>query len=584
MSGTKPLRGLALCGLTAFSFGALAQEQGRSNPSENPSPKWGAHIDLEAKPGSKRNLGEADLFIPLMQNETTLFFGNLRGRFDDDSNREGNFGLGIRHMLKNGWNLGTYGYWDRRHTDAGNYFSQATVGAEALGRDWDMRINGYLPVGDKAKDLPSISTAALSGASVQVTTSLREERALKGFDAEVGWRTPLFDAESLNQLRLYAGGFYFSDDGLRVSGPRLRAELTVNHVPGLWTGSEMFISAETQHDNERGGQSFLGLRLRIPFGGKAEQSRQLTLQEQRMTAPTVRDVDIMSQSRVASTLVETATATANGQALTVINSGTTNGAALPGAVAAAGANSTVVLTGTYNTTTSTTLQPGQTLMGRGTLDVRTPSGRTATLTTPGAAIHGDIAGGGAVATVVMASNSTVNGMTITHLNSTNSAATAIRASGVSNVQITNNNISASSGGLALTAQGVLLNAGTTNAAVSNNIIDISTGTSTQNLVGINASPGGFSTVTISNNTVTITGTGLFKAGIGAAGGVPGGTIATITGNTLDVTGGGGANNAVHVINTAVTAGSTGNVRVNGGCSYQVGSTGTIGFTDGTTCP
>lgn len=457
------------------------------------------------------------------------------------------------------------------------------MGAEALGRDWDMRINGYLPIGDKTKSLPSTSSAFLSGASVQVSTAFREEQALKGFDVEAGWRTPLFEADSLNQLRLYAGGFYFSEDALRVSGPRLRAEFAISQIPGWWAGSEFFVNAETQHDNERGGQSFLGLRLRIPFGSKVERLHQLSLQERRMTAPVMRDVDIMSQSRVSSTLLETATTTANGQALTVINSGTTNGAALPGAVAAAGANSTVVLTGTYNTTASTTLQPGQALMGAGNVAVRTPSGHTAVLNTPGATINGDIAGGGAVATVVMASNSAVNGMTITHLNSTNAAATAIRAAGVSNVQITNNTISASSGGLALAAQGVLLFGGTTNATVSNNTIDITTSTSTQNLVGINASPGGFGTVTISDNTINITGTANFKAGIGTAGGVPGGTIATITGNTLDVTGG-GANNAVHIINTAITSGSTGNVRVNGVCSYQAGSTGTIGFTDGTTCP
>lgn len=113
----RPLRGLVLGGLAAFSLGALAQEQTQETSSDSAGPKWGAYIDFEAKPGSKRNIGEADLFIPLMQNETTLFFGNLRGRFDENSNVEGNFGLGLRHMLENGWNLGTYGYWDRRHTD-----------------------------------------------------------------------------------------------------------------------------------------------------------------------------------------------------------------------------------------------------------------------------------------------------------------------------------------------------------------------------------------------------------------------------------------------------------------------------------
>src|SRR5262245_11863723 len=70
--------------------------------------KWGAHIDFEAKPGTRRNLGEADLFMPLWQNGTSLLFGNLRGRLDNEGSHEGNLGLGLRRMLESGWNLGGY--------------------------------------------------------------------------------------------------------------------------------------------------------------------------------------------------------------------------------------------------------------------------------------------------------------------------------------------------------------------------------------------------------------------------------------------------------------------------------------------
>lgn len=131
-------------------------------------------------------------------------FADVRFRLDDQDSKEGNLGLGLRRMLAGGWNLGGYGYFDRRRGDTGHFFNQMTVGAEALGRDRDSRVNAYLPFGGRRKDLGSTgggaATAVLSGGTVQVMTpgtTTREERALSGFDAEVGWRVPLFDAETV---------------------------------------------------------------------------------------------------------------------------------------------------------------------------------------------------------------------------------------------------------------------------------------------------------------------------------------------------------------------------------------------------
>ena len=45
--------------------------------------KWSPRIGVEGKPGTDRSLGEADLFFPVWQNNDTLLFANLRGRFDN---------------------------------------------------------------------------------------------------------------------------------------------------------------------------------------------------------------------------------------------------------------------------------------------------------------------------------------------------------------------------------------------------------------------------------------------------------------------------------------------------------------------
>jgi hypothetical protein len=413
---------------------------------------WGPHIDFEAKPGSKRTLGEADLFLPLAQDERTLLFANLRARYGDDSGREGNLGLGVRHMLESGWNLGAYGYADRRRSpDTGFYYHQAAVGAEALGRDWDLRTNAYRPQGTRVREVsttPGVSSAALAGTSILVTTSAgltQEERALKGFDGELGWRTPLFDSEAARQLRLYAGGYRFSDEVLKVQGPRVRAELALEDLTWFGPGTALYLGAEAQHDGPRGDQTFLSVRLRIPLGQGSARATPLSAQERRMAAPVMRDVDIVTQRGTFVTTpaaVEVATATAGGSPITVLDSASTSGAALPGAVAAAGANSTVILRGTFNTTATTTLQTGQTLMGAGNLTVATPSGHTASLTlAPGATITSTISPLTTWAAVDMATNSTLSGMTINATNGGGNIIFGVQANGVSGATIINNAIS-----------------------------------------------------------------------------------------------------------------------------------------------
>jgi hypothetical protein len=521
---------------------ALAQSSPASLPTS--FPKWGPRIDFEAKPGTRRSIGEADLFAPLAQTDTTLLFADLRARFDDNDSREGNFGLGLRHMLASGWNLGVYGYYDRRRSEFDHYFNQATFGIEALGRDFDFRANAYLPFGERVQGLGSTgggaSTASMVGTTILVTSPgllTREERALAGFDAEIGWRVPLFAEEADKALRLYAGVYHFDDSVVKaITGPRLRAEFTMYEVPGLWEGTRLTLGAEYQHDDVRGDQAFAMARLSIPLFPDRS-AKKLTAQERRMTAYVVRDVDIVTETRSVQTpaMVETATATAGGSAITVLDSGSTSGAALPGAVAAAGANSTVVLSGTFNATATTTLQAGQTLMGAGTLTVATPSGRTATLTTPSATI----AGTGLTPAIDMANNSTLSGMVVNLTLGFN----AVLVDGVSGVTIANSTISHT-------------------GAPSTRAISISAGSDS---------------ITIQGNTLTATSSGLTPSHAI----LNFGTNVVVSGNTLSASGGtpslsygGDAGSSV------VSASSTGNTSTSGSCSNS--GTGTVTI-DGIAC-
>jgi hypothetical protein len=522
-----------LVGLSVLLIGlpALAQQE----------PKWGPYIDLEAKPGTKRSLGEGDAFIPLAQDAATLLFASLRYRFDDNDSNEGNYGLGVRRMLESGWNLGAYSYFDRRRTEFDNHFNQVTLGIEALSQDWDLRANYYAPIGRRRHQVDSLSTAEISGTTVVFRGG--EERSMGGFDAEIGWRVPLFDARADKQFRIFGGAYHFSESDLEdITGPRARAELTFDSVPYLWEGSRFSLGAEWQHDDPRGSQGFLTARLRIPLQVYGKPASSLTPMERRMADPTVRDIDVVSRAG-AFGAPEVASVTADGQAIVVLSSNSSYGTDLTDELTTAGANSTVILSGSFNTTAMTTMQAGQTLMGAGTLRVRSASGRVASLATPAATIAGvDLTGDPLIET---ANNTTLSGLTINATNSTGGQAFGVRVL-ANNVRIVGNTITANHTAGISSANAVFIFGN--DAIVDGNI-----------LTATNAGANDAFALSVS------------------------GASATITGNTLSASGS-GTNYHTNLTNAVIRSGSAGNrlgTGNTGTCNNAGGGSGFVGYSDGT---
>ncbi|BDW89233.1 inverse autotransporter beta domain-containing protein [Thalassospira tepidiphila] len=474
--------------------------------AEPPGPKWGPHIDLEGKGGTDRNLGETDLFIPLWQDEDTLTFTSLRARMDDNNSHEGNFGLGIRQMLDSGWNIGGYGYFDRRHSPYGNKFNQLTFGAEALSLDWDFRANAYVPIGTTQYMEDSLSTVDVSGTSLMYNQG--EERALRGFDGEIGWRIPLFEADAGQQLRAYAGGYRFTEDGVdTVQGPRGRLDLTFDEVPFLWEGSRFSLGAEIQHDSPRGTQGFASFRLRIPLQGFGDTPKpRLSAMERRMTDPIIRDIDVVSQAGQFSEASEI-TQTADGETITVLNSNSTSAANFATDIANAGANSTVILSGNYTAINSvTTVQSGQTIVGGGALDIKTPTGRSVTVTIPDASISGTGSNGGAgggARFFNMADNSSLVGVTA-NVNTTTGSAYIVHIEGKQNVTIRDNKLTTQND---TSTAGAIIIRDSQDVTIKNNVSSI---TSDGNGARFLAIIGNNSNISIDDNKLSVSGAGFDK--------------------------------------------------------------------------
>ncbi|MBU0680968.1 MAG: inverse autotransporter beta domain-containing protein [Proteobacteria bacterium] len=266
--------------------------------------KWQPHVEITAKPGTDRTLGKLDLFVPLAQSDDTLLFADLRGVLADDPSHEGNFGLGLRRIQRDGdsligdWLWGAYGFYDYRHSENNFSYGQATFGAEAMTENFSLRGNYYLPENQDnivAREQSLRDETELSGTQLMVSQEnidlLARERALPGFDLEAGARLAL---QENHELWAHGGYFRFDHaDTPVVEGPRLRLEYRWEE-PFAWQGTRLSVGGEIQHDDIRGDQGFGFIELRIPLGAiSATQRQALKGIDRRMTEQIVRDIDIV---------------------------------------------------------------------------------------------------------------------------------------------------------------------------------------------------------------------------------------------------------------------------------------------------
>ena len=268
---------------------------------------WPAQLYLGGKVGTERSLGEVNIMAPVWQHDTGSLFVDLRSRFDDNDSQEYNLGGGYRHVLNKDMIIGFYGFFDVLHTEFENNFLQGTVGAELLMEDWRVRANGYLPESKQEAVGSSLgaTTANIVGNSILISTPSARlfERALSGYDVEIGRRFPVFN----NDLWVYAAYFNFhEDDYPRVEGPRLRAEylIPLGPIDVLPEGSHAIVGGEWQHDNVRGSQAFATFGIRIPLGSDPHEAPPTMSQDWKywaMISRIQRDIDLVTSNRSVNT-------------------------------------------------------------------------------------------------------------------------------------------------------------------------------------------------------------------------------------------------------------------------------------------
>ena len=258
--------------------------------------KYKTRSDLIYKYSNDRQLGRVELFLPFYQTHKSLVFTDIRYWLDNNSSNEGNLGMGYRKIFDDEYILGGYGFYDRKKSQYGNIFSQFTTGAELLTVNYDLRANLYSPTGNTEKSIgnggSTIETSqTLSGYNVVYNkqTKISNEYVLKGYDIEIGRKLPFFD-----DFRVFIAKYKFYNQGLNINGYRYR---------GLYTfleseNSKLFLEGEYSSDNARNEASYMGFRYSYYFGNNKKQK--LTDLEKRMTNQVIRDLDIVTQSKISS--------------------------------------------------------------------------------------------------------------------------------------------------------------------------------------------------------------------------------------------------------------------------------------------
>src|SRR5262245_50214972 len=174
--------------------------------------KWQPFVEGGVLWTNDHGLGDVDIFLPLWQDQSSLFFGDLRGQFTTQDVQEGSFGLGYRTLIDPEWILGGYAFFDIQHSKEDNLFYQASVGAELLSVDWDFRVNGYFPLNGDSGDKNRVGGNNVGGLQIFGTTigfKEEQEKAPFGVDGEVRWRVPIFPADGDIGLRVVGGGRSF---------------------------------------------------------------------------------------------------------------------------------------------------------------------------------------------------------------------------------------------------------------------------------------------------------------------------------------------------------------------------------------
>lgn len=257
---------------------------GRPNWQDDFGPRFRLETRIGEQLGSYDD-GDAGLnvMLPFRALDSNLvFFVDGRGTASYNGQGAATVGFGARYLDVSANRVyGVSGWYDYDDTNR-NAYHQAGVGFESLGKWFDFRANGYLPVSqDSYNNGTSYTNARPGGLGLLIDQNDRVESAYAGFNVEVGGPLPLLGRYGFTG---YVGGYYFQspdDDDTGGVSARVAAQATDDVALGI----------NVTNDQLFGTQVFGTVSLTLPdgraqkyFRPKSPEERLLTRTERRNRA------------------------------------------------------------------------------------------------------------------------------------------------------------------------------------------------------------------------------------------------------------------------------------------------------------
>lgn len=249
--------------------------------------------DGVANPDSFSTLG---WFKPLFvfgssEGDEGLWFLDTRLVVQNDGDVGGNFGLGYRQYNMTTNRIWGISVWDDADSTHRNFFHQVGVGLESLGESFDVRANGYLPVGKEEKSFghtPLLGTYRYGGRNILLDRFRHVETAMRGFDVEVGTQVPGWKAHEYD-LRGFVGYYrYDSDTGPEIDG--ISGRLQANLSPDL------LVQLMATHDNHFDTNIMLGISWSFTAGFSESRGAAASVRE-RIGQPVQRNSNVVVTAR-----------------------------------------------------------------------------------------------------------------------------------------------------------------------------------------------------------------------------------------------------------------------------------------------
>ena len=214
-------------------------------------------------------LGTLELFLPVAQDEDSVFFLDLRLDPENISDFNGSFGAGVRQVINSDLMLGANVFYNSAKV-SGRKFEGLTIGAEFLTPEWDGHVNYHFSF-DSSKLVGGSGAPALSLVGNQLLANINRltRTPLEGVEAEVGRKFTNVFGEGVS-LRFSAGGYHYHDadsnTGVDLTGGKAGFELEYKPYESIYT-PRFTLGAEVSHDNVFDTEWSVQARFVIPLGG-----------------------------------------------------------------------------------------------------------------------------------------------------------------------------------------------------------------------------------------------------------------------------------------------------------------------------